>query len=359
MNLRLATLALSLLGLTACGGSEPPPAASVPLPELTTLTIAPERVARERVWDGVVEAVNQATLSAQTSGRVLELPFDVDDYVTAGAVVVRFTDVEQQSASRQAQAQLRAAEAAAREAEAEYTRIADIYQRKLVARAQLDQATAKRDSARAALEAARAGVSGAGEQVDYTVIKAPFTGIVTARHVQVGETVRPGQQLISGLSLGQLRLAVEIPQSDITAIREHKQASVLLGGDGGRRVAAREVIVFPYADAQSHSFKVRVELPEEDTGLHPGMTAKVAFVVGETERVLVPRSALVQRSEVNAVYVVDSERVSLRQVRLGHRFGERVEVLSGLKAGERIATDSLAAAAALVASRGQASAGHD
>jgi multidrug efflux pump subunit AcrA (membrane-fusion protein) len=115
--------------------------------------------------------------------------------------------------------------------------------------------------------------------------------------------------------------------------------------------------VFPYADAQSHSFKVRVELPEEETGLHPGMTAKVAFVVGETERVLVPRSALVQRSEVNAVYVVDSERVSLRQVRLGHRFGDRVEVLSGLKAGERIATDSLAAAAALVASRGRA--GHE
>ena len=193
MNPRLTTLALVLLGLAACGGTEPPPPASKPLPELATLTIAPETVARERIWDGVVEAVNQATLSAQTSGRVVELPFDVDDYVTAGAVVVRFTDVEQQSASRQAQAQLRAAEAAAREAEAEYTRIADIYQRKLVAKAQLDQATAKRDSARAALEAARAGVSGAGEQVDYTLIKAPFTGIVTARHVQVGETVRPGQ----------------------------------------------------------------------------------------------------------------------------------------------------------------------
>ncbi len=177
----------------------------------------------------MVEAVNQATLSAQTAGRVVELPFDVDDYVSAGDVVVRFTDVEQQSASRQAQAQLSAAQAAAREAEAEYTRIADIYQRKLVAKAQLDQATAKRDSARAALEAARAGVSGAGEQVDYTVIKAPFTGIVTARHVQVGEAVRPGQPLISGLSLGQLRLSVEIPQSDIATIRAQE----------GHRVARR------------------------------------------------------------------------------------------------------------------------
>ncbi len=348
MNWKLTTLTMALLELAACGSSEPPAVAAKPLPELATLTIAPERAARERIWDGVVEAVNQATLSAQTGGRVLELPFDVDDYVTAGAVVVRFTDVEQRSASRQAQAQLTAAQAAAREAEAEYSRIADIYQRKLVAKAQLDQATAKRDSARAALEAARAAVSGAGEQVDYTVIKAPFTGIVTARHVQIGETVRPGQPLISGLSLGQLRLAVEIPQSDVAAIREHKQATLLLGE---RRVPAREVIVFPYADAQSHSFKVRVELPEEETGLHPGMTAKVAFVVGEAESVLVPSSALVRRSEVSAIYVVDGERLSLRQVRLGHRFGDRLEVLSGLKVGERIATDPLAAAAALVASR--------
>ena len=145
MNWRLTTLALAVLGLAACGGSEAPTPTTQPLPELSTLAVAPETAARERIWDGVVEAVNQATLSAQTGGRVLELPFDVDDYVKAGDVVVRFTDVEQRSASRQAQAQLSAAQAAAREAEAEYTRIADIYQRKLVAKAQLDQATAKRD----------------------------------------------------------------------------------------------------------------------------------------------------------------------------------------------------------------------
>ena len=99
MNWRLTTLTLALIGLVGCGKSEPPIAVQ-PLPELSTLTITPETAARERVWDGVVEAVNQATLSAQTGGRVLELPFDVDDYVKAGDVVVRFTDVEQRSASQ-------------------------------------------------------------------------------------------------------------------------------------------------------------------------------------------------------------------------------------------------------------------
>ena len=351
MTLRFATLTVLLASLSACGSTTPTATNPAPLPELPTLTIVPENTARERVWDGVVEAVNQATLSAQTAGRVLELPFDVDDYVPAGAVVVRFTDVEQQSANRQAQAQLRAAEAAAREAESEYTRIQSIYERKLVAKAQMDQAIARRDSARAALEAARAGVRSASEQVDYTVIRAPFTGIVTARHVQVGESVRPGQQLISGLSLGQLRLAVEVPQSDIAAIRDRKQASVLLGADGARRIAATSVTVFPYADPNTHSFKIRIELPEEETGLHPGMTVKVAFDVGASERLLLPRSALVQRGEVSAVYVLGEQQLSLRQLRLGHTFGDRVEVLAGLSGGETIVTDPLAAAAALVSRR--------
>jgi RND family efflux transporter MFP subunit len=334
--------------LAACGGAAPPPAPAAAAPALDTLEVRPERAPRERIWDGVVEAVNQATLSAQTAGRVLELPYDVDDYVPAGAVVVRFTDVEQQAAQRQAQAQLAAAQAAFREAQADFERISGIYERKLVAKAQLDAATARRDGARAALEAAQAAARSSAEQVDYTVIRAPYSGIVVRRHVQVGEAVRPGQPLISGLSLGQLRVQVDVPQSDIAAIRERLAASVVLD-DGARRIDAREVVAFPYADPQTHTFKVRLELPEAETGLHPGMTVKVAFAVGEAERLLVPDAALVRRGEVSAVYVVDAKGATLRQVRLGHRFGERWEVLAGLAAGERVASDPLAAARALAA----------
>jgi hypothetical protein len=79
------------------------------------------------------------------------------------------------------------------------------------------------------------------------------------------------------------------------------------------------------------------------------MTVKVAFVVGDAERLLVPASALVQRSEVSAVYVLDGTGVALRQVRLGHRFGDRIEVLSGLSGGERVATDPVAAGLAVAA----------
>ncbi|AVP97958.1 efflux transporter periplasmic adaptor subunit [Ahniella affigens] len=342
--IRLATLPV-LISLAACGGESATPATPAAT-GLSTLTVGKQSATEERLWDGVVEAVNKATLSAQTGGRVTELPFDVNDYVKVGDVIVRFTDIEQQSGRRQADASLRAAEAAAREAKLAFDRAKEMIEKKLVAQAVYDQAVARNDAAKAALEAARAAVRQAGEQVDYTVVRAPYSGILTERHVQVGETVRPGQPLVSGLSLAQLRVEVEVPQGDLSAIRDQKKAAILL--DDGRRIDAKAVIVFPYADARTHSFKIRLELPEVETGLQPGMTVKTAFAIGQTDRLLIPVNALVQRSEVTAVYAIDAkQRVALRQVRLGHRFGDQAEVLAGLNEGEQIAADPLAALALL------------
>lgn len=338
-------IALATLLIGACAAEAPAPATAPPV-AFETLVVEARDHARERSWDGVVEAVNQATLSAQTRGRVLELPFDVNDYVEAGQVVVRFTDVEQVSAQRRASAALNAAQADYIEAESSYRRTEELVKQQLLSRASLDQARARRDAARAALDSARAGVSEAGEQVDYTVIRAPYSGILTQRHVEVGESVQPGQALVSGLSLQQLRVNVEVPQSDVATIREHGQATVVLPGGG--RVEAAQVIVFPYADPATHSFKVRVELPEAETGLQPGATVKVAFKTGDSRNLWLPATALVTRGEVTAVYVVDpANRVMLRQVRLGHRRESEVEVLAGLAEGERVATDPLAALAHL------------
>lgn len=336
-------IALAVLLLLAC--STPPPPARTKAPvDLATITLAADTARREQAWDGVVEATNQATMSAQTSGRILEVPYDVNDYVEAGAVIVRFSDVEQQSTQHRAQAQLASAQAAFTEAQANYDRIAEIYARKLVAKAQLDQATAQRDSARAVLQSAQAAVREASQQVDYTVVRAPYSGIVTKRFVQVGESVQAGQPLIAGLSLHELRVNVQVPQSAVDAIRRFHAADVLLDPGGAKRVSAARITVFPYADPDTHTFSVRLDLPAQETGLYPGMTVKTAFTIGEAQRLLVPESALLQRSEVSGVYVVADAGVSLRQVRLGHRYGDRVEVLAGLESGERIATDPNAAA---------------
>jgi hypothetical protein len=113
---------------------------------------------------------------------------------------------------------------------------------------------------------------------------------------------------------------------------------------GDRRVESSAVTLFPAAQPETNTFRARIELPKDVEGLAPGMFVKVGLVTGEAERLLVPRSAIVERSEMRGVYVVAPDgRVTLRQVRLGHARGERVEILAGLVAGERVALDPVAA----------------
>ncbi|MGA7298289.1 MAG: efflux RND transporter periplasmic adaptor subunit [Rhodanobacteraceae bacterium] len=336
---------LASLVLAACS-SEPPPSTSTgKTPDLAGITLTTRNQPAEQRWDGVVEAVQQATLTAQTNARVKALPHDVGDVVAKGDVLVRFSDVEQQSAQRSAQAQIAAARASAVNAEADYKRIREIHARGLVATSQLDQAKAARDAAQAALNAARAQSRQVGQQVDYTVVRAPYAGIVTQRFVEVGEAVQAGppspQKLIALESLQQLRVQVQVPQSAIDQIREGNHAQIVLGG--GQRLDVARMTIYPYADPATHSFTVRLELDDAPAGLYPGMTAKVAFATGKAERLLVPASALWNQGEVTGVYLIDGATVSLRQVRTGERFGDQTEILSGLATGETIARDPAAA----------------
>lgn len=329
---RHATTALVLAASMAAAS-----AAEVPL---ATLTVEYEKAPRERVWDGTVEAVNQATVSAQTSGRVAEIFYDVDDFVEAGATIMRFTDTEQRAALGNARAALEEAEARAAEADSEFTRVASMFENGTVARARYDQARANRDAAAARLESARSGLVHAEQQLEYTLVRAPYAGIVSRRHVEVGEVVRPGAPLMSGLSLEHVRVVVDVPQSMLEPIRDIGKANVYVGD---RTIAVESLTFFPVADAATNTFRVRASVPAASVTLYPGTFVKIGFVVGETERLLVPATAIVRRSELTAVYVVGGDAVTLRQIRSGRRHGERIEVLAGLEAGEAVATDPVAA----------------
>lgn len=355
MSLRVRVLLLPALLMIAACGADPHAGARAPLPSLQSHVVGGGATAG-RAWDGVVEAVQRADLSAQTAGRVTEVSVDVDDRVSPDEVVLRITAFEQQAGTNAARAQLRAAEAAATEAESNYRRYATLASSQSVSRAQIDQAKAARDSAIALRDAARAELVRVGQQADYTTVRAPFAGIVSARRVEPGETVAPGQSLMSVYAPGSLRIEVQVPQSEAAAVRAAGSAQVVL--DGGRRVDAAKVVVFPAADARTHSVTVRVMLPDLEDAPQPGVTAKVVFpIAAGAEAVRLPATALVQRGEVSGVYVIADDHVRLRQVRLGQRVGDEVEILAGLRAGERVATDPVAAAQALAARR--EAAGHE
>jgi RND family efflux transporter MFP subunit len=312
--------------------------AAGPLP---TLVVQRESLPMERRIDGIIEAVNQGTVSAQTSGRVLDVMFDVNDFVPAGAVILRLASTEQRADLDQAQAAL--TEATAREAEARtrFDRVAGLFEDRAVSRQQYDQALADRDAAAARLAAAGAALVGAREGVSYTEVRAPYAGVVTRRYVEAGESVQVGAPLMSGLSLQNLRVAIDLPQSLVERVRVIRKAAVYVDG---QRVEATRLTLSPQASPETNTFPVRVDLPENAADLYPGMFVKVAFVVGAAERLLIPAGALVERSEMTAVYLQAADgRIVLRQLRLGHRYDDKIEVLAGLEAGETVITDPLAA----------------
>lgn len=349
MSSRLLLSLLLVAGLAACG-REAPVAPAARVEGLQTFQVPAAEAAGGRAWEGVVEAVQQATLSAQTNGRVAAVERDVNDRVAAGDVLVRLSAVEQQAGVDAARAQLRAAEASATEADANYRRFANLAKDQFVSKAQLDQARMARDSATAARDAARAQLANAGQQTGYTTVRAPYAGIVATRDVEPGESVGLGQTLMTVFAPGALRIDVAVPQSEAEAIRAHPVAVVVF--DDGRRIDAAAVTVFPAADASTHAMRIRVQLPALDAPPQPGLTAKVAFpAVKGAAFPRVPVSALVRRGEVTAVYVLGDGRLSLRQVRLGDAAGDQVDVISGLKPGDRVAADPVAAQQALVAAR--------
>ena len=341
-GLLLTTLTL-LPGATIAAST----AADNPTPApLNTVVAERAPVARETAFDGTLEAIDQSTVAAQTSGRVTAVLYDVGDYVEKGAVIVRLTGNEQRARTVSAEAALAEARTRLAEVQLTYGRIKEVYDKQLIAKADYDKAAADLSAARARVDAAQAALDQAREDLGYTVVRAPYPGIVVARLVQLGETVSPGQPLMTGVSLEHLRAVVDIPQQHVGPLRKHRKARVIL--PDGRSVAAEALRFPPTADPQTHTFRVRVDLPSGDYGAFPGTLVKVAFVSGEEERLLIPATALLRRGELTGVYVLDGQgRIELRYLRVGTPTAEdRVPVLAGLDAGERIAADPIAAAIA-------------
>jgi RND family efflux transporter MFP subunit len=310
---------------------------------LQTITSKRLQMPLEYWVDGVVEARQQATLSAEVVGKIESVNFDVDDFVEQGQVILTIRDREYRAQQQKANAALDEAKANLQDMQLEFRRNKDLRKQKLISQAVLDKANANLKAAKARADSAQANLAQAEEQLGYTVVRAPYNGVVVERHVEPGESVAPGQPIMTGYGLGQLRVSANVPQSIIGGLRTHELARVVLLEDD-RSVEVTRITIHPFANPQNHSFPVRLDLPEMNQGLFPGMLVKVALKIGTTERLLLPQQALVSRAEVNAVYVLDAAgRLSFRQVRPGNRVGDQVEILAGLGEGETIALDPVRA----------------
>ena len=285
---------------------------------------------------GTVRAIQQVQVGSQLQAEVKELNVRAGDAVSAGQVLARLDATSLQARAARARAQLVAAEARNRQAQSDLKRVTDIYQRQAATEREFNDAVRAAEVSEAEVEAARQADAEARTQLAYATIKSPMGGQVIDRHVEVGDLVQPGEVIVT--LEGELQLEAEVPESLSVKLAVGDEVDVEIDAVGFRCTGhVREIV--PEASATSRTFLVKVAGDGPcPPNVHSGMFGRMFIPLGEAERLTIPASAVRQVGQLKMVYVADAsgKQAQRRYVRLGDTLGERVEVLSGLEAGEPV-----------------------
>jgi RND family efflux transporter MFP subunit len=275
---------------------------------------------------GQVETVYQATLSSRIQGTIEKVLVREGAQVKKGQILIELDD-------RDLQAELERTLAEIENAKAHLARVKNLYEEDAVSKQEMENAARTFK----VWEAHRRAVLA---QLSYTVVKAPFDGVITARKVEAGELASSGQTLLKMEDPHRLRLEAMVAESDVKAIALGHQILVIIDALPGESLNGTVSKILPAGDPQTHTFTVKVDLPPTP-GLRTGMFGRLQLTKGVSRTIVLPSSAIIERGELTSVFVVDSDHVArLRWVRLGRRFDQQTEILSGINEGERVLIDA-------------------
>jgi RND family efflux transporter MFP subunit len=362
MKIPVSILLALLTG--ACGRQQeaPPRPAASATPIQVRVAAASDTDLRE-TYDatGTVRARAAATISSKLMAYVQQVSVSLGDRVRAGQALITLDARDLDTAVRRAEAargELQSAFAEADQgiagarahldmAQATFRRIDELAAKKSVSTQELDEATARLQGARAAHDAAkakRAQLDGRLAQVEqevqaasiareYARIVAPFDGIVTAKSVEPGVLATPGAPLLTIEREAGYRLEVAVEESRLPAIRVGQRASVKL--DVASEIAARVAEIVPSVDPASRTYTVKLDLPPTPN-LRSGLFGRALFPVAPRKALTIPSGALIERGQLQEVFVAEDGHARLRLITAGGRTGATVEVLSGLHGGDKV-----------------------
>jgi RND family efflux transporter MFP subunit len=313
---------------------------------------------------GFVTARRQATVAAKITGKVTEVLIEEGMRVEEGAVLARLDDTEARAQLALAEAQVAAAtsqvaeiQAQLEQAERDAARQQELYRRELVSAQSMEATRAQRDALRARLFAARQQIKVAEEtvrvarvQIENTVIRAPFAGMVTAKAAQPGETISPisagGGFTRTGIGtivdMDSLEIQVDVNEAFINRVAPGQPVQATLNAYPDWRIPGDVIAIIPTADRSKATVKVRVAIRSKDPRIVPDMGVRVAFLDAQAPPgapvpgVVVPADAVREDPDGAAVFVVADRRVERRRVTLGPPTGTTRHVLDGLRDGERV-----------------------
>lgn len=320
-----------LVLLAGCGSKEETNVSAVSAAPQATIQAALLEVRASEVpirveVTGQVATVYQATLSSRIQGTIDRVLVLEGTQVKKGQTLVELDN-------RDLEAELARTVAEAENAKAHLERTKNLYAQDAVSKQEMENATRTFKVSEANRKAVLA-------QLSYTVVRAPFDGVITEKKVEAGELASPGQTLLKMEDPSRLRLEATVAESDLKAIARGDRIPVIIDALPGQSLSGRVSQIHPAGDPQTHTFMVKVDLPLTP-GLRTGMFGRFQLDKGFGRSIVLPSSAVIERGELTSVFVVGSDHVArLRWVRVGRRFNQQAEILSGINEGERVLADA-------------------
>ena len=319
----LAGTAFLALCFTGCG-EKPKTTVENHLPTIQVHaqnTEAKSHIAIEEVV-GTVRPKLRSDIEAKVSGRIEQMSAVPGQLVKRGDLLVQLD-------AREIQAKLDQATASRDQAESDLVRYT-----KLIAQHAITQQEFEATQSRARI--ARASVTEAETMLGYTKITAPFDGVITSKLSDVGDLAAPGRPLLKMEDPQALRFEADVPEAIIARIKPDAVLPVRVGGQP--EISGTVTEISPASDPNSRTFLVKLDLPQS-AGLRGGLFGRVGVPVGESSVLRVPSSAVVQRGQMEIVFVLDKDHAVLRLVKTGKHIGNDLEILSGIESNEKVITD--------------------
>lgn len=298
------------------------------LPSTAVRAQTVERKARAATEDvvGTVRPKLSAAIEAKVSGRIEQMLVVPGQLVKTGEKLARLDAHEIQS-------RLDQAAAARQQAESDFKRATELIQQKILSQSEFDSAQSK-------FRMAAAAEAEAKTMLGYMDIIAPFGGVITRKLADVGDLAAPGKPLLQMENPNTLRFEADVPEALIGNVKLGDKLAVRIAAVAGE-IEGAIAEISPAADPNSRTFSVKLDLPGAP-GLRSGQFGRVAVPVGEASAIRVPASAVIQRGQMELVFVVASGHAQLRLVKTGSRVGDEIELVSGLDSGEQVVTDGAA-----------------
>ena len=286
-----------------------------------------ESLPETRITTGTVRSMNVSPLAAKVMGNVTRVLVNEGDRVRAGQLLLEIDDREGRARTAQMSAAIAAARANADVMASTYQRVAMLREKGHVSAQDFDEVAAKRSAADAQLRQARAGLAEAETFLNYAQVRSPIDGIVTARMIDPGAQAAPGMPLLTVEDDAHYRIETTIDEELAT----HVHAGDIVRVDGKE---ARITNIVPAFDPITRSALVKIDA----NATRSGTFVRVAFTIGARNGITVPASAIQRRGQLTSVLVVDPAGAArMRLVTLGESAGDRIEILSGIDPGERVA----------------------